>query len=338
MSNQTSTPEGLRATQEDRASSSSEVATGAVAPPAVGPDERKQMEQSAENYPCNKEEQKQNRQSADQQQHKDGNQMGAGVGAPVGASTNTQVQEVQVQQQQKRDKHDDDENNSSKENSGRKRTTSEEQASRTREAVQRVYQMLEKHKPATSCDEADSCEDSTASSTASTASSSPRRGGGANARSQQQRGASSSSSGYGGGGGGGGGGRGRQRRNNNSRRNQQQSGAQHATSNECDSSYGSSSSLNSIRSSSTRMSSSTNDNYNETETEEEAQLARLRCPSECTEAISEREKRRRKRCADYPGFALVGGMGSIFASDTMMRFSIIQNELHNVINGQLKRV
>lgn len=330
MSSQTPTPKGLRATQEDRGLSSSEPATGAFAAPAVGPDERKQMEQSAENYPCNKEEQKQKRQSADQQQQKDGNQMGAGLGAPVGASTNTQVQ---VQQQNK-DK--DDENNSSKENSGRKRTTSEEQASRTREAVQRVYQMLEKHKPATSCDEADSCEDSTASSTASTASSSPRRGGGANARSQQQRGASGgSSSGYGGGGGG----RGRQRRNNNSsRRNQQQSGAQHATSNECDSSYGSSSSLNSIRSSSTRMSSSTNDNYNETETEEEAQLARLRCPSECTEAISEREKRRRKRCADYPGFALVGGMGSIFASDTMMRFSIIQNELHNVINGQLKRV
>ncbi|CAG7722505.1 unnamed protein product [Allacma fusca] len=71
------------------------------------------------------------------------------------------------------------------------------------------------------------------------------------------------------------------------------------------------------------------------ETEEETQLANLRCPSERTELISEREQRRRKRCADYPGFAF--GFGSVFGSDTMMKFSIIRNELHNVINGQLKR-
>jgi len=72
------------------------------------------------------------------------------------------------------------------------------------------------------------------------------------------------------------------------------------------------------------------------ETEEDSQLARLRCPSERTELISEREQRRRKRCANYPGLAV--GLGSVFGSDTMMKFSIIGNELHNVIKGQLKRV
>jgi len=75
-----------------------------------------------------------------------------------------------------------------------------------------------------------------------------------------------------------------------------------------------------------------------TKTDDEEQiLRRLRCPSESTEVISEREQRRRKRCANYPGLAL-GLDGSIFASDTMMKFSIIRNELHNVIKGQLKRV
>ena len=69
------------------------------------------------------------------------------------------------------------------------------------------------------------------------------------------------------------------------------------------------------------------------ETEE---LARLRCPSECTEVIAEREARRRqRRCADYPGFAFGS---SIFGSDTMMKFSIIRNELQNIKNSQLKRV
>ena len=76
-----------------------------------------------------------------------------------------------------------------------------------------------------------------------------------------------------------------------------------------------------------------------TEEEQEVQiLTRLRCPSESTEVISEREQRRRKRCANYPGLALGMDGGSIFGSDTMMKFSIIRNELHNVIKGQLKRV
>ncbi|XP_075238607.1 tropomyosin 1 isoform X5 [Lycorma delicatula] len=67
------------------------------------------------------------------------------------------------------------------------------------------------------------------------------------------------------------------------------------------------------------------------------ELARLRCPSERTEVIAEREIRRRsrqRRCADYPGLAFGS---SIFSSDTLMKFSVIKNELHNILNSQLKR-
>ncbi|GBP06829.1 Tropomyosin-2 [Eumeta japonica] len=67
---------------------------------------------------------------------------------------------------------------------------------------------------------------------------------------------------------------------------------------------------------------------------ETAELARLRCPSVCTEVLAERENRRRKRCADYPGLAFGS---SIFSSDTMMKFSIIKNELQNIKNTALKR-
>ena len=66
-----------------------------------------------------------------------------------------------------------------------------------------------------------------------------------------------------------------------------------------------------------------------------AELAMLRCPSERTEVQAEREARRRKRCADYPGLAF--GC-SIFSSDTMMKFSLIRNELQNIMGNQLKRV
>jgi hypothetical protein len=69
---------------------------------------------------------------------------------------------------------------------------------------------------------------------------------------------------------------------------------------------------------------------------ETLELARLRCPSERTEVIAERETRRRqRRCADYPGLAFGSSM---FSSDSMMKFSIIKNELHNIMNTQLKRV
>uniref|UniRef100_A0A6P7GPB7 Uncharacterized protein LOC114340501 n=1 Tax=Diabrotica virgifera virgifera TaxID=50390 RepID=A0A6P7GPB7_DIAVI len=64
------------------------------------------------------------------------------------------------------------------------------------------------------------------------------------------------------------------------------------------------------------------------------ELSKLRCTSEMTEVVAEREKRRR-RCADYPGLAFAS---SIFSSDTLMKFSIIKNELHNIMNTQLKRV
>ncbi|CAK1542297.1 unnamed protein product [Leptosia nina] len=68
---------------------------------------------------------------------------------------------------------------------------------------------------------------------------------------------------------------------------------------------------------------------------ETAELAKLRCPSECTEVLAARENRRNRRCADYPGLAFGS---SIFASDTMMKFSIIKNELQNIKNTALKRV
>nr|XP_027229125.1 tropomyosin isoform X11 [Penaeus vannamei] len=61
------------------------------------------------------------------------------------------------------------------------------------------------------------------------------------------------------------------------------------------------------------------------------ELAKLRCQSVATEVVAERYKR---RCSDYPGFAFGS---SIFSSNTMMKFSIIKNELHNIMNVQLKR-
>ncbi|GJQ83190.1 Tm1 [Trypoxylus dichotomus] len=73
----------------------------------------------------------------------------------------------------------------------------------------------------------------------------------------------------------------------------------------------------------------------ESEDPEIEELSRLRCTSERTEVIAEREIRKRgRRCADYPGLAFGS---SIFSSDTLMKFSIIRNELHNIMNTQLKR-
>ncbi|XP_018050724.1 PREDICTED: tropomyosin isoform X5 [Atta colombica] len=79
---------------------------------------------------------------------------------------------------------------------------------------------------------------------------------------------------------------------------------------------------------------SDDESTNVEEDPELAELAKLRCPSERTEVQAEREARRRKRCADYPGLAF--GC-SIFSSDTMMKFSLIKNELQNIMGNQLKR-
>lgn len=68
---------------------------------------------------------------------------------------------------------------------------------------------------------------------------------------------------------------------------------------------------------------------------EAAEWVKLRCTSERTEVVAEREARRQKRCADYPGLAFGR---SVFSSDTMMKFNIIRNELHNIMKTQLKRV
>ena len=66
----------------------------------------------------------------------------------------------------------------------------------------------------------------------------------------------------------------------------------------------------------------------------------LRCSSVRTEEIAEREKARQisrqNRCPDYPGLAFGAPLG--FGSDTMMKFNIIKNELHNIMRSQLKRV
>lgn len=74
----------------------------------------------------------------------------------------------------------------------------------------------------------------------------------------------------------------------------------------------------------------------EGEDPETEELARLRCTSERAEVVAEREIRRKgRRCADYPGLAFGS---SIYSSDTMMKFSIIRNELLNIRNTQLRRV
>ncbi|XP_037946707.1 uncharacterized protein LOC119678753 isoform X5 [Teleopsis dalmanni] len=70
------------------------------------------------------------------------------------------------------------------------------------------------------------------------------------------------------------------------------------------------------------------------EDDQSAEWAKLRCTSEAAEIVAEREIRRNKRCADYPGLAFGR---SIFSSDTMMKFNIIRNELHNIMKTQLKR-
>lgn len=72
--------------------------------------------------------------------------------------------------------------------------------------------------------------------------------------------------------------------------------------------------------------------------EEDEEWSKLRCTSLRTEEIADkkqRKQRRQNRCADYPGLAFGSAM---FGSDTMMKFNIIKNELHNIMRSQLKRV
>jgi tropomyosin-1 len=88
----------------------------------------------------------------------------------------------------------------------------------------------------------------------------------------------------------------------------------------------------------TKRSAGDGSSKSDDEEREMEELARLRCPSERTEVIAEREQRRlqrQRRCSDYPGLAFGS---SIFSSDALMKFSIIKNELHNILNSQLKRV
>ncbi len=95
--------------------------------------------------------------------------------------------------------------------------------------------------------------------------------------------------------------------------------------------------------------------------EEQQELAKLKCASLSTEEVvdrqrakQEREERRRemrggggggrnvvsdgrRMAADYPGLAF-GSAGMFGGSDTMMKFSVIKNELHNIMRSQLRRV
>ena len=70
------------------------------------------------------------------------------------------------------------------------------------------------------------------------------------------------------------------------------------------------------------------------------ELAKLRCASVQTEEVVEKTKEkaareaRRNRCADYPGLAFGSAM---FGSDTMMKFNIIKNELHNIMKSQVRK-
>jgi hypothetical protein len=213
--------------------------------------------------------------------------------------------------------------------------------SRTRETVQKVYQMIEKHKQATSSDhqfetslyfdfDAPTQTTSGRNASAGSGSSGPRNSGGSNnatTRSQQQQ---------------------QQRGTRGSNRNNYQNSRSRSGTSLASSDSANSGGPNARRNSSVDVASGgtgtgggpENANNNETETgegeEETQELAQLRCPSVRTEVISEREKRRRNRCSDYPGFAF--GFGSVFGSDTMMKFSIIRNELDNVTKVQLKRV
>ena len=65
-------------------------------------------------------------------------------------------------------------------------------------------------------------------------------------------------------------------------------------------------------------------------TEQGDDLSTLRCESATTEDVAARF---RQRSEGYPGLSL----GSAFSSNTMMRFSVIRNELHNVMSVQLRR-
>ncbi|XP_078049280.1 tropomyosin 1 isoform X4 [Augochlora pura] len=75
-------------------------------------------------------------------------------------------------------------------------------------------------------------------------------------------------------------------------------------------------------------------NSDDDEDPELVELAKLRCPSERAEVQAEKEARKRKRCADYPGLAFGS---SIFSSETMIMFRLIKNELQNTLGNQLKR-
>ena len=78
----------------------------------------------------------------------------------------------------------------------------------------------------------------------------------------------------------------------------------------------------------TSSSGNRNNGPEEGDDDMELELSSLRCSSVQIEMSSDNRRRA------YPGLA----MGSVFSSGSLMKFSIIANELHNIQNVQLRRV
>lgn len=69
--------------------------------------------------------------------------------------------------------------------------------------------------------------------------------------------------------------------------------------------------------------------------EDNEDWSKLRCTSELSEAVAEKEKRRsKKKNADDLETIFAE---AVFRSDTLMRLNIIKNELHNIQKSQLRR-
>lgn len=64
--------------------------------------------------------------------------------------------------------------------------------------------------------------------------------------------------------------------------------------------------------------------------------SKMRCTSELSEVVAEKEKRKGKKKSDAYDLDTIFAE-AMFRSDTLMRFNIIKNELHNIQKSQLKR-
>nr|UEK51500.1 tropomyosin-like protein 6 [Parasacculina yatsui] len=77
-------------------------------------------------------------------------------------------------------------------------------------------------------------------------------------------------------------------------------------------------------------------NVNEAENEGEPDgLSKLRCSGESSEIVAQRLKQRKCRSSTYPGLAFAT---SVFSSGTLMKFSVIKNEVHNIMCVHLRKL